>query len=52
MLKKLGKSDYINLLAYRLIALLNTLSIANSSARYTCPIGRGLPLLATHYVSS
>jgi hypothetical protein len=25
MLKKLGKSDYINLLVYRLIALLNTL---------------------------
>jgi hypothetical protein len=25
MLKKLGKSDYINLLAYRLITLLNTL---------------------------
>jgi hypothetical protein len=25
MLKKLGKSDYINLLVYRLITLLNTL---------------------------
>jgi hypothetical protein len=25
MLKKLGKSDYINLLIYRLITLLNTL---------------------------